>query len=506
VPVWVLIFLGLYFLVSVCLFLYGMHAYLMAWLHARTSELPPPPSAGGDVPRVTVQLPVFNERYVAARLIRAVAAFDYPGDRLQIQILDDSTDDTVEIVAATVAELRARGVDVVHRRRGVRTGFKAGALRDGLTEATGELIAVFDADFLPGPSFLRDTVPHFADPGVGMVQTRWGHLNEDYSLLTRAQAAALDGHFVIEQTVRSRNGAFMNFNGTAGVWRRQCILDAGNWQDDTLTEDLDLSYRAQLRGWRFVFLPDVVSPAELPAEVSGFKGQQFRWAKGSMQTAVKILPAVFRAPTTAFQRFQAFVHLTNHAVYPLLLLLGFMAWPALWVLERFPAAETAFGAATVLVIASFGHPWLYFRAERRIGRSRTHAALLAPLVVAGGMGIAVNNTRAFFEGWLGRQSPFLRTPKYAITRRGDGWHDKSYRAPVSRWTVLEVALAGYAATAGIYAVLHGRYAILPFLLLYVLGAGYVGSLSLAGWWEQTRTRLEDIASPPLAAPGTKAAP
>ena len=477
-PGWVVAFLAVYFGVAFLLFLYGMHAYLMAFLYRRTAP-PPTPAAPETLPRVTVQLPLYNERYVARRLIDAVASFDYPKGLLEIQVLDDSTDDTVSEVQALVECWRGRGLDVVHRHRANREGWKGGALREGLAEAKGDLIAVFDADFIPSPDFLRRVVPHFGDPRIGMVQTRWAHLNEDYSILTRAQAAALDGHFLIEHSVRNRNGAFINFNGTAGVWRRRAILDAGNWQDDTLTEDLDLSYRAQLAGWRFLFLPDVECPAELPAEVNGLKGQQFRWAKGSVQTGMKILPRLFRAPLPGFTKFQGFVHLTNHAVYPLLIVLGLAFFPALVILDRFPSVSLAFQAATVLVVASFGHPWLYLVARRARGKPWADSVLVLPAVVAGNMGIAINNTRALWEALRGKRSGFNRTPKYALVGRSEGWLGKRYRVPVNGWAAAEVLLALYALAGAVYAGLHGHYLAVPFLLLYVAGCGYMGLSSLA---------------------------
>jgi glycosyltransferase involved in cell wall biosynthesis len=471
-------FLAVYFSISACLFAYGMHAYLMAFLYWRSVRrmLPEPPLT--DFPRVTIQLPLFNERYVARRLIDAVAGMDYPRDRLEIQVLDDSIDDTVSVVADIVAAWRKQGVDIVHRHRKNRTGYKAGALREGLAEAKGELLAVFDADFIPPADFLNRTVPYFGDPAIGMVQTRWGHLNESYSALTRAQAVALDGHFIIEHTVRNRNGAFINFNGTAGIWRKQSILDAGNWQDDTLTEDLDLSYRAQLAGWKFLYLPDVECPAELPAEINGLKGQQFRWAKGSVQTALKVLPRVLGSRISRFARLQAVIHLTNHVVYPMLLLLGLSALPALMVLDRHPEVGWAFRVATILVVASFGHPYLYFVSQRIRGKTFGEALALIPLVVAGNMGIAVNNTRALVEALLGRQSGFNRTPKYALLSRSDNWRGKQYHVPVTAWPFVEVLLAAVALTGMGYALVHGHYLALPFLALYVLGAGYVGLSSL----------------------------
>ncbi len=478
-PGWVIVFLCGYFGIALALFFYGLHAYLMAFLHSRALRRAPRRPAPGSLPRVTVQLPVFNERYVARRLLDAAAGLDYPRDRLQIQVLDDSTDDTTALVAARTAELRAEGLDVVHRHRAERRGYKGGALREGLAEASGELLAVFDADFLPPAGFLRETVPWFADPGLGMVQTRWTHLNEDWSILTRTQATALDGHFLIEHTVRNRFGAFINFNGTAGIWRRQAILDAGNWQDDTLTEDLDLSYRAQLAGWRFLYLPEVACPAELPAEVNGLKGQQFRWAKGSVQTARKLLPRVLRAPLSPFARIQAVIHLTSHFVYPLLVGLGLCSLPALLVLDRFPRVDWAFRAATVLVVASFGHPWLYVAAQRARGVGAGRALAMVPAVLAGNMGIAINNSRALVEALAGRRSGFNRTPKYALRSRADHWRGKRYRVPAGPWPWAELGLAAYTLAASAYAAAHGHYLAVPFLLLYVVGAGYLGGLSLS---------------------------
>ncbi len=497
-PGWVNAFLAFYFSVAFVLFLYGMHAYLMAFLYRRAvRRTRPEPAPPAQWPHVTVQLPLFNERYVARRLIDAVVAFDYPRDRLEIQIVDDSTDDTVAHVAEIVAEWRERGVDIVQRHRADRVGYKGGALREGLPEAKGELVAIFDADFVPPPDFLRRTVPHFNDTGIGMVQTRWAHLNEEYSILTRAQAAALDGHFIIEHTVRNRNGAFINFNGTGGIWRKQAILDAGNWQDDTITEDLDLSYRSQLAGWSFLFLPDVECPAELPAEVNGLKGQQFRWAKGSVQTGLKILPRLLRAPVPGFAKFQGMVHLTNHFVYPMLILLGLLFLPALMILDRYPDTERAFQIATVLVVASFGHPWLYFVARRARGKSWRESFAILPLVVAGNMGIAINNTKALLEALVGKPSAFNRTPKYALESRQGHWRDKRYRARVSGWTLAEVALSLYTLAGVGYALLQAHYLAVPFLLMYVLGCGHLGLLSLinalADWRHARRPRTGRLA-------------
>lgn len=473
------IFLAIYLAFGGLLFVYGVHAYVVTWLyHRHRRDAPPAPPFPDPAPRVTVQLPLYNELYVVRRLVDAVCAFDYPIDRFEIQLLDDSTDETSDAVRRLVEEKRALGFQIAQVRRSHRVGYKGGALREGLAVAAGEFLAVFDADFEPERDFLRRTVPHFADPRVGMVQTRWAHLNERYSLLTRVQAVALDGHFLIEQTARNRSGAYINFNGTAGVWRRAAILDAGNWQDDTLTEDLDLSYRAQLRGWRFVFLPDVTCPAELPAEVNGFKGQQFRWAKGSVQTAVKLLPALWRAPSSLFVKLQASIHLTNHAVYPLLLGVALMSLPALHLHATIPAARAAFGWATLFIVASLGHPILYLYSQSRLHRRWPLRVWMLPVTIALGMGIALNNTRAVAEALLGIRSGFNRTPKYDLRRRGDLWVDKKYRVALSWVVPLELALGVYGAVATAYSLIHGQYAVTPFLFLYALGFLYIGGLSV----------------------------
>lgn len=475
----VALFCVLYLAVGACLFVYGAHAWLMTLLHHRHRRRPALPNdRGSERPVVTVQLPLYNEFYVAERLIDAVCAFDWPRDRLDIQVLDDSTDDTAEVVARLVADRRAEGFHIRHLRRRDRTGFKGGALREGLAAADGDFVAVFDADFLPPADFLSRTIPCFADPGVGMVQARWGHVNENYSLLTRVQAVALDGHFLVEQTARNRSGAFINFNGTAGVWRRTAILDAGNWQDDTLTEDLDLSYRAQLRGWRFVFLPEVVCPAELPADVDGFKGQQFRWAKGSVQTATKLLPGLLRSRLPVFVKFQAFIHLTNHAVYPLLLLLALLSLPALVLYEAHAEVRGLFQWATLFIVASLGHPVLYLYSQSRLKRDWPRQLLVLPALVATGMGIALNNVRAVVEALAGVSSPFLRTPKYDLTRRTDEWKSKRYRVPASALAMAELALGLYVTAALTFAVMHRQWLVAPFLLLYAAGFLAIGGTSL----------------------------
>ncbi|HEU5311535.1 MAG TPA: glycosyltransferase, partial [Candidatus Eisenbacteria bacterium] len=332
---------------------YGLHRLHLILLYRRSPEPPPLPPDPGTWPVVTVQLPVYNERYVVARLLEAAAALDYPRDRLEIQLLDDSTDETAAIAARSIDELQSRGIDAVHLRRSAREGYKAGALQHGLERAKGSLFAVFDADFVPPPGFLRGTVPYFADPTVGVVQARWRHLNQDHSILSRVQAISLDGHFLIEHAARRNGGRYFNFNGTAGVLRRSCVEDAGGWQADTLTEDLDLSYRAQLRGWRFVFASQVGCPAELPVEMNAFKAQQHRWVRGSIQVARKLLPRVWRSRAPLAVKLEATFHLTSNVPYVLLLLLSVLVYPV--VLARYESKSLPFLLAdTALLLAATG--------------------------------------------------------------------------------------------------------------------------------------------------------
>ncbi|MBL8695664.1 MAG: glycosyltransferase family 2 protein [Planctomycetes bacterium] len=477
--------LVLYFGTLVALCGYGLHRsgtlLLFAWHRRNAPPLVPAESVGVDgLPRVTVQLPIFNERYVAERAIDALAALDYPRDRLQIQILDDSTDDTRALCARAADRWRRRGVDMVHLHRSDRTGFKAGALREGLKSATGELVAIFDADFVPTGDFLWRVIPGFSDGRVGVVQARWGHINRDYSLLTRAQAILLDGHFLVEHTARNRSGRFINFNGTAGVWRRACMEDAGGWEHDTLTEDLDISYRAQMRGWKFVFLPDVVVPAELPSEVHGFKSQQHRWAKGSVQTAIKLGVRILRAPIPVRVKAEAFAHLSANVCYPLLLLLTLLLLPMLWMRTRVldPGAGLAldvglFFSASISIVA-------FYVAAERLSHERRGLRLILelPLVLALGIGLAVNNTRAVLEALVGYETPFVRTPKHAITATSGTWRGKVYFDRKVFSTLLELALGAYLVATVAYAVREEFYISAAFVALFAFGFLYIGGLSL----------------------------
>jgi cellulose synthase/poly-beta-1,6-N-acetylglucosamine synthase-like glycosyltransferase len=429
---------------------------------------------------VTVQLPLYNEMYVATRLIDAVCALDYPSGRLEIQVLDDSTDETREIAAAAVAEKRRQGYDVHYLHRSDRRGFKAGALAAGLAAARGSLIAVFDADFVPRPDFLTRSVPYFADPRVGMVQGSWEHINRGYSLLTRIEAILLDGHFLVEHTARHRSGCFFNFNGTAGIWRREAIERAGGWQHDTLTEDLDLSYRAQLLGWQFIYVPELGVPSELPVDINGFKSQQYRWTKGSIQTGRKLLGRILASELPARVKFEAFVHLTNNSSYLLMAALSALLFPAM--LARRSGGPTMlllvdlplFLTASVSVVAFYLTGQVLARGTGAWWRE----ARYLPALMGVGIGLAVNNSRAVLSGLLHRGGTFHRTPKYRIERPGEDWKRKRYRAATGPLVVLEGMLALYFLACSAYAAAHGMWTSLPFLLLFVQGYGYMFLLSV----------------------------
>ena len=477
------LFLGTYFFVLLILSVYGSHRYVMAYLYYKyKGNLAAPLRRWEPLPRVTIQLPLFNEMYVCERLIESVCAIDYPRELLEVQVLDDSTDETQGIARAAVARALAAGHDIVYLRRDNRRGFKAGALQEGLKVASGEFVAVFDADFVPTRDFLLRAIHFFTDPGIGMVQVRWEHLNRSYSHLTQAQAIFLDGHFVIEHTARNRSGRFFNFNGTAGVWRRATIEDAGGWQHDTLTEDLDLSYRAQLHGWRFIYLPEVVSPAEVPVEMNAFKSQQHRWAKGSIQTARKLLPRILKSDLPRPVKVEAFFHLTANLTYPLMVLLTVLMPVSMVIRFKHGWYEVLmldlpfFWTATMSVVA------FYVASQREIGMSRWHRVKYLPFIMALGIGLCVNQAKAVIEALVGYETGFARTPKLGMTgasASGDrSWLQKRYRAIVSAQPLLELALGAYLTSAIYFALDKGVYFSLPFLLLFQWGFFYVGFMSL----------------------------
>ncbi len=430
------------------------------------------------LPKVTVQLPMYNERNVAERVIRAAGALDYPADRLQIQVLDDSQDDTRTIVDRVAKELRREGIDIEVVRRTDRTGYKAGALEVGLTTATGTLVAIFDADFVPEPDFLMQVVGHFEDAEVGMVQARWGHLNRHESLLTRAQAVLLDGHFVVEQDARSRSGAFFNFNGTAGVWRRTAIEDAGGWQHDTITEDLDLSYRAQLAGWKFVYRCDLVSPAELPAAMTAFKSQQHRWAKGSIECLHKLAGRVMREGGSLERRVEAMIHLGANMSYVPMLAVALAMPLQVRIRQETPLAWASWADGTLFLVGFVSVLAFYALALRRQGVSWMECALSIPLAIALDIGLSAHKTRAVFEALAGHRTAFVRTPKTALAVRaaaGDAYVRRRIRAGV-----VELVLSAWMFHGAVQVFVgpHPSAFTLPFLALFGTGYLFVGATAM----------------------------
>ena len=498
-----------YFLVLVVLAMYGMHRYTLLYnyfVYRKNIPAAPPPVT--DWAKVTIQLPIFNERYVIERLVDAVSQFDYPRELLDIQVLDDSTDETCEVARACVERHASQGLPIVYIHRSNREGFKAGALENGLHTARGEFVAIFDADFIPQSDFLRRTIPYFLDPNgganIGMVQTRWTYLNSDYSLLTRVETILLDGHFVIEHGGRSRRGTFFNFNGTAGVWRRAAIDAAGGWEHDTLTEDTDLSNRAQLKGWKFLYLPNIECASELPVDMNGFKAQQARWAKGLMQTARKILPKVLRSDVPWHVKSEAFFHLTANISYPLMVLLSTMLLPAMIV--RFYQGwfqmlviDLPLFLASTCSISSF-----YIAAQKEL-RPKTwlNTFLYMPFVMATGIGLSVRNAQAVLEAIAGKKSEFARTPKFKIEGKAGTFAAKQYKNKSGWMPYCEVALGLYFVLAVIYAFRNENYATTPFLLLFVWGYLYTGFMSLSQSWF---ARLRFGVNAPEMRPASSGAP
>lgn len=472
---WPIAVLAAYFVVLGCLSLNGLHRLWMVWAYARRARIRPIPAPPVSWPRVTVQLPIYNEQHVVTRLIEACGRLEYPVDRLEIQVLDDSTDMTTERARAAVGALVARGIDASLVRRADRKGFKAGALDHGLSLAKADLVAIFDADFLPSPDFLKRCVPSLLDDDVGMVQARWGHLNEQASWLTGAQATLLDGHFVVEHSARHMSGRWFNFNGTAGIWKRQAITDAGGWQHDTLTEDLDLSYRCQLAGWSFVYRPDVVAPAELPPDMVAFKTQQHRWARGSIQTARKLVGRIWRSQQPFSIKFEATQHLLANLSYPLVVALSVLLPTA--VLARIVAGPTLRHVLgfDVLFFGTALLPFLLFYATAVVGSGapgavRRLAAL--PLALALGLGLAVAQSKAVWEGFFGPVGEFVRTPKWGESAFS------TYARGQPALVVVEIGLALYIGVASVVAGAFGLWGPLPFLGLFGFGYGSVAWLSL----------------------------
>jgi cellulose synthase/poly-beta-1,6-N-acetylglucosamine synthase-like glycosyltransferase len=470
-----------YFVVLILLATYGIHRYTLVYLYFKNKK-----SGTGEatekfaeLPRVTVQLPIFNEQYVVDRLLQAVCRLDYPREKLEIQVLDDSTDETVNVARGLVEYYASQGYLITYHHRTNRAGFKAGALDEGLKSATGEFVAIFDADFVPPQDFLQRTIHHFTNSKIGMVQTRWTHINRNYSFLTEVEAILLDGHFVLEHSGRARSNVFFNFNGTAGVWRRTAIDDAGGWEHDTLTEDTDLSYRAQLKGWKFVYRQDVECPAELPVEMTAFKTQQARWAKGLTQTGKKILPQVLRSEQPFRVKLEAWYHLTANLSYPLMVILSVLLLPAMVI--RFYQGwfqmlyiDIPLFLASTLSISSF-----YLVSQRELfPRTWPRALLYLPFLMALGIGLTVTNTRAVLEALIGKQSAFARTPKYRVESRQDKIQGTKYRKRLGWVPWLELLIGSYFAMTVYYAMQNENYLTVPFLLLFVVGYWYTGLMSL----------------------------
>ena len=468
-----------YFLSLSILFIFGLHGFVMLYYHKKYKSVQHKPKTDfeyNDI--VTVQLPLYNEYYVVERLINAVCEMEYPKDKLEIQVLDDSNDETVSITQRIVEEKKKLGFDIYYIHRDNRQGFKAGALKEGLEIAKGKYIAIFDADFIPRKDFLLKTLSFFNDENVGMVQSRWEHLNGDYSILTKAQALALDGHFVIEQTVRNKAGFFINFNGTGGVWRKDCIEDAGNWHADTLTEDLDLSYRAQLNGWKFVFLKDFTSPAELPSEINALKAQQFRWTKGAIETAKKILPVLWKSNVPLRIKLQSTFHLSNNIVFPFILLAAILNVPLIFI-KNSGSHEVYFALMSVFVLAFISTFLFYLYSQKDVRTDWRKKIVLFPLFMAGSMGLAVNNSRAVFEGLLNRKSEFVRTPKFKVVDEKDSWTGKKYLNSKLGFSVLiESVMAIYCFIGVVSSIYFLEIAALPFQLLFFTGFSFVAFTSI----------------------------
>jgi len=480
-----------YFIVMIILAIYGIHRYTMCYLYFkyRKNANPNPDSHFDELPRVTVQLPIFNEQFVIDRLIESVCAMEYPREKLEIQLLDDSTDETQQVAADIVARYRALGHPIEYIHRTNRYGFKAGALDAGLKVAKGEFVAIFDADFQPPPDWLMKVVHHFAEPAIGMVQTRWTHLNRNYSLLTQIEAILLDGHFVLEHGARYRSGDFFNFNGTAGMWRIQAITDGGGWQHDTLTEDTDLSYRSQIAGWKFKYLPQIECPAELPIEMTAFKTQQARWAKGLIQTSIKVLPQIFRSNVPRRIKVEAVYHLTANLSYPLMVVMSALLVPAM--ICRFYQGwfQMLIIDVPLFTASSFSIAVFYVMSQRELfPKTWMKTFLYLPFLMALGIGLTVTNTKAVMEALFGIKSAFVRTPKYRVAKKGEKSQAAKYRKRLVLAPWIELALGTWFFLAILYTFSNHNYFTAPFLILFVIGYWYTGLMSLLqGRFERWRS-------------------
>ena len=480
----------LYFVLLAFLSIYGSHRYYLAFLFIKTLDKNRTPDKEFEkLPPVTIQLPLFNEMYVVERLIDSVVKTDYPKDLLEIQVLDDSTDETVEIVKSRVEKYRKEGFDIKHIHRTNRSGFKAGALEAGMAEAKGEYIAVFDADFIPTPSFLKKTIHYFTNPKIGMIQMRWGHVNRDYSLLTKLQAIFLDGHFVIEHTARNRTGRFFNFNGTAGIWRKKTIIDAGGWQHDTLTEDLDLSYRAQMKGWNFIYLPMHEVPAELPVDIIAFKSQQHRWAKGSIQTAKKLLGRVFRSDYPMKVKIEAVFHLAGNVNYLVMIPFSLLILPLIIVRTELDWNRWLIIDIPLFLLATTSISAFYLLSQKYIFPSWKNTFKYLLFLMGLGIGLSVNNSVAVIEALFGHESEFVRTPKFGVELGNEDWTKKKYRAKRKLLIPsIELILGIYFSIAVYIAFINHMWLVLPFLVLFQYGYLFIALLSIKSLIESSLKR------------------
>ena len=471
-----------YFIVLIILAGYGFHRYQLVWMyyHHRKQAVREPKSGFLELPRITIQLPIFNEQFVIERLVESICKLQYPREKLDIQVLDDSTDETVEVARGVVERYRALGHQISYHHRNDRQGYKAGALQEGLKTAKGEFVAIFDADFTPSPDWVTKVIHHFADPGIGMVQTRWTHINRNYSFLTEVEAILLDGHFVLEHGGRSRAGVFFNFNGTAGMWRIKAIEEAGGWQHDTLTEDTDLSYRAQLKGWKFLYLQEVECPAELPIEMTAFKTQQARWAKGLIQCAIKDLPQVMRSGVNRREKIEAWYHLTANLSYPLMIMLSVLLLPAMVIRFYQGWFQMLYIDVPLFLASTFSISSFYLVSQKELYPRRWFRTFFyLPCLMALGIGLTITNSKAVIEALIGKQTAFARTPKYRVQNKSDqSAAAKKYRKRLGIVPWIELAIGCYFAMTVVYAVQNENYITVPFLILFVFGYWYTGMMSL----------------------------
>ncbi len=469
-----------YFIILGVLSIYGAHRYYLLYLYKKNYHSDPKPkNYFKSLPVVTIQLPIYNEEYVVERLIKSVINIDYPKDKLEIQVLDDSTDDTSKKAKALVEHYKKLGYDIHYIHRKNRKGFKAGALDNGLKIAKGEYIAVFDADFIPPKDFLKKTIHYFTNPQIALVQARWGYINRDYSLLTNIQAILLDGHFIIEHTVRNRSDMFFNFNGTGGIWRKKAIFDGGGWEHDTLTEDLDLSYRVQMKGWKFIYLQDLVVPSELPVDITAFKNQQHRWAKGAIQTGKKLYKKILKSDVPLKVKIEAFFHLWANLAYLLMIPLSIAIFPTVVIRRDLGLAKLIIIDIPFILMATFSFSTFYLFSQKAVYKKWSDKIKFLPFISALGIGLSVNNSFAVLEALLGKKTEFVRTPKYGVKTKNENWKKKKYRGRNGIIPFIELFLAIYFFAVIIVSFIKGIYVTIPFLLLFFFGYSYTSLLSFS---------------------------